>query len=162
MQQRSDGGGTRVLSYSAGCQTQGRLAFHTDVWRQVPLRSTDFSGERVASLRPRPSLLCSKQFTTWWPCNTCYQETWQRPITVAAWSEEWTVFACSNAWIVHSKPTRGVYVIVRLFSICVVLSIDRGFATDSSPIQGVLPCMYRLRNWKSGQGPTKGCRAIDR
>jgi hypothetical protein len=30
------------------------------------------------------------------------------------------------------------------------------------PVQGTLLTVYRLRNWKSGQGPAKGRRAIDR
>jgi hypothetical protein len=52
-------------------------------------------------------------------------------------------------------------VCVRLFSVCVVLCVGSGLAKGWSPVQGVLPTMYRLRNWKSGQGP-KGCRAIER
>jgi hypothetical protein len=40
---------------------------------------------------------------------------------------------------------------VCIYSLCV--------ATGWSPIQGVLPTLHRLRNWKSGQGP-KSCRAI--
>jgi hypothetical protein len=43
-----------------------------------------------------------------------------------------------------------------------VLCVGSGLATRWSPVQGVLPTVYRLRNWKSGQGPTKGCRTIDR
>jgi hypothetical protein len=47
---------------------------------------------------------------------------------------------------------------MRLFRVCVVLFVDRGLAKGWSPVQGVLPTVYR--NWKSGQGPTKGFRAI--
>jgi hypothetical protein len=51
---------------------------------------------------------------------------------------------------------------VYVYSVCVVLCVRSGLATGWSPVQGVLPTVCRLRNWKSGQGPTKGCRAIDR
>jgi hypothetical protein len=40
-----------------------------------------------------------------------------------------------------------------LFCVFVVLCVCSGLATDCSPVQGVLPTVYRLRNWKSGQGP---------
>jgi hypothetical protein len=51
-------------------------------------------------------------------------------------------------------------VCVLSFYVCVVLCVARGLATGWSPVQGALPTVYILRNWKSGQGPTKGCRAI--
>jgi hypothetical protein len=50
-------------------------------------------------------------------------------------------------------------VCVRLFCVCVVLCAGSGLVTSWSPVQGDLPTLYRLRNWKSGQGPTSGCRA---
>jgi hypothetical protein len=43
-------------------------------------------------------------------------------------------------------------VCVRLFCVCVVLCVGSGLATGWSPVQGVLTTVYRLRNWKSGQG----------
>jgi hypothetical protein len=48
--------------------------------------------------------------------NLRYVHT-DRPITVAAWSEAWTVFTRSNAGIVGSNPTRGMDVCVRLFCV---------------------------------------------
>jgi hypothetical protein len=56
------------------------------------------------------------------------------PITVAALSKTWTVFARSNTGIVGSNPTRGV-------DICVysVFVLGSGFATGWSLVQGVLP-----------------------
>jgi hypothetical protein len=46
------------------------------------------------------------------PCNTL-------PITVAARSKAWIAFACSNAGIVGSNPTRGMNVCVySLFVLC--------------------------------------------
>jgi hypothetical protein len=71
------------------------------------------------------------------------------PITVAAWSKAWTVFACTNTGVVGVNPTRGMNICVHLFYVCVVLS-------------GVLPTVYRIKKLKIGQGPTKACRAIDR
>jgi hypothetical protein len=52
-------------------------------------------------------------------------------------------------------------VCVRLFYVSVVLCVGSGIATGWSPVQGVLPTVYGLRNRKNGQGP-KGCRAIER
>jgi hypothetical protein len=84
-----------------------------------------------------------------------------QPITVAARSKAWTVFSHSNTGIVGSNSTWAMNVCVPLFCVCVVLCVGIGLATGSSPVQGVLPTVYRLRNWKSGHGP-KGCTAIDR
>jgi hypothetical protein len=40
--------------------------------------------------------------------------------------------------------------------------LGSGLATGWSPVRGVLPTVYGLRNWKRGQGPTVGCKAMDR
>jgi hypothetical protein len=56
------------------------------------------------------------------------------PVTVAARSKVWNVFARSNAGIVDSKPTRGMDVCV--YSVFVLGS---GLATGYSLVQGVLP-----------------------
>jgi hypothetical protein len=69
------------------------------------------------------------------------------PITVAALCKAWTVFTYSNTGIVVSNSTRGVDASVSLFCICVVLWEGRGLATGWSPVQGVLPTVYKLRNW---------------
>jgi hypothetical protein len=50
---------------------------------------------------------------------------------------------------------------VLLFCVYVVLCVGRGLATGWSPVQGVLPTVYRIKKLKNGQCPTKGCRAID-
>jgi hypothetical protein len=44
---------------------------------------------------------------------------------------------------------------------CVVLCVGSVPATEWSLIQRVLLCKKILRNWRRGQGPTKGCSAID-
>jgi hypothetical protein len=59
--------------------------------------------------------------------------------------------ARSNRGIVASNPTRGMDFCVRLFCIC-VLCVGSGLATGCTPVQCVLPTVYRLRNWKGGQG----------
>jgi hypothetical protein len=82
-------------------------------------------------------------------------------ITVAARSKAWTIIACSNTGIVISNSTRGMDVWVRLFCVCVILCVGSGLATIWSPIQGVLPTVYRLRNWKAAK-VHKGFRAVDR
>jgi hypothetical protein len=84
-------------------------------------------------------------------------------ITVAAQSKTWTVYARSNIGVIGSNPTRGL--VVCAFILCLCCPAYRYCscpAMGRSPVQGVVPTVYRLRNWKSGQGPTKGCRAIDR
>jgi hypothetical protein len=68
------------------------------------------------------------------------------PITVAAQSEPWTVFACSNAGIVGSNPTQGMDVCVRLFCVyvlCVGLM-------DAPSKESYRPCIG-LRNWKAAK-----------
>jgi hypothetical protein len=71
------------------------------------------------------------------------------PITLAARSKAWTVFARSNAGNAGSNPTQAMDVCVHLFYVCVVLCVGSGRATGWSPVQGVLPTVYGLRNWKA-------------
>jgi hypothetical protein len=78
-------------------------------------------------------------------------DLYELPITVTARSMAWTVFARSKTGIVVSNPTRRRAVCVRLFCVCVALCIGSGLATGWSPIQGILPTVYGLGNWKSGQ-----------
>jgi hypothetical protein len=73
------------------------------------------------------------------------------PTPVAARSKAWNVFVRSNTGILGSNPTRGMNVCVRLFYVCVVLCVGSGLAMGWSPVQGVLPTVYGLRNWNSGQ-----------
>jgi hypothetical protein len=54
-----------------------------------------------------------------------------------------------------------MFVCVRLFCVCVVLCVGRGLATGWSPVQGVLPTVYRIKELKKiDQAPTMGCRAV--
>jgi hypothetical protein len=40
---------------------------------------------------------------------------------------------------------------VCVYSLCAVLCVGRGLARGWSPVQGILPTVYKLRNWKSGR-----------
>jgi hypothetical protein len=51
---------------------------------------------------------------------------------------------------------------VRVYSVCVVLCVGRGLATDLSPVQGVLRTVNRTKKLKSCQNPTEGCKTIDK
>jgi hypothetical protein len=66
----------------------------------------------------------------------------RKPITVAARSRAWTVFARSNTGIVGSNPTLKAWISV----LCAfILCVGRGLATGWSPIQGVLRTVYRIK-----------------
>jgi hypothetical protein len=67
---------------------------------------------------------------------------------VAARSKAWTAFARSNAGIVGSNPTQGMDICMRLFCVCVALCVGSGLASGWSPVQGVLPTVYRIKKLK--------------
>jgi hypothetical protein len=73
-------------------------------------------------------------------------------ITVAA------RFAGSNFVVVGWNSTRGMDVYVSLFCVCVVLCVGSGLAEGWSPVQGVLPNVYKVTELKCSKGQTKGCR----
>jgi hypothetical protein len=82
------------------------------------------------------------------------------PIAVAVRSGAWIVFARSNTEVVISNPTRGMDVCMRLFCACVILCVSSGLATGRSPVQGVLPTVYRIRiTEKEAKAQQKVCRA---
>jgi predicted anti-sigma-YlaC factor YlaD len=84
------------------------------------------------------------------------------PITVAGMSKAWTVFAGSNTGIVGWNVTQGMDICTRLFCVCVVMCIGSGLGRDDPSSKESYRLCIELRNWKRGQGPTKGCTAIDR
>jgi hypothetical protein len=45
------------------------------------------------------------------------------------------------------------WMFVCVYSVCAVFCVGSGFVTGWYPVQRVLPTVYRLGNWKSGQGP---------
>jgi hypothetical protein len=55
------------------------------------------------------------------------------------------VFGRSNDGVTDLNPTWGMDVCVCLFCVCAVLCAGRGLATGWSPIQGVLPTVYRIK-----------------
>jgi hypothetical protein len=73
-----------------------------------------------------------------------------------------TVLTCSKAGVVGSNPTRGMNVRLRLLCVYIVLWVGSGLATGWSPSKESYRLCMGLRNWKIGQGPTKGCRSIER
>jgi hypothetical protein len=85
-----------------------------------------------------------------------------QPITLAARSKAWTVFARTNTGIVGSNPTLCMDVCLRLFCDYVVLCIVAALRRADPPSKLSYRLCKRSRNWKSWQGPTKGCRAINR
>jgi hypothetical protein len=78
------------------------------------------------------------------------------PVTAAARSMAWTLFARSDAGIGGSNPTQGIMfgVCMRLFCVCVILCLGRGLATGWLLAQGALPSVKKwLRYWIRDQGP---------
>jgi hypothetical protein len=45
---------------------------------------------------------------------------------------------------------------VCVYSVYAVLCVDSGLATGGSPVQGVLPTVYRIRKLKKRPGHNKG------
>jgi hypothetical protein len=80
---------------------------------------------------------------------------------MAALSKAWTILARSNAKIVGSNPTQCIDVCVRLFFVLYCVQVAASRRADPPSKEFYRPCK-RSRKWKSGQGPTKGCKAIDR
>jgi hypothetical protein len=68
--------------------------------------------------------------------------------TVVTRSKAWTAFARSNAGIMGSNPTQSMDVYVRLFCVCAVPCAGSGLAMDWSPVQGVIPIVYRIKKLK--------------
>jgi hypothetical protein len=97
-----------------------------------------------------------------WVC-LCGKFWWTKCTWVDSSPADPSGLARSNTGNVGSKPTQGIDVCIRLFCVCVVLCVGSSLATGWSPVQGFLltVCIGSM-NWRSGQGPTKGCRAIDR
>jgi hypothetical protein len=92
-------------------------------WYEHPLLPT--TSVTIFSLQHMPKVFCTwlwdRKMSTirnsldFCPCNC------DAPITVAARSKAWTVFARLSAGIVGSNFTQGMDVCVRLFCVCAVL-----------------------------------------
>jgi hypothetical protein len=104
----------------------------------------------------------------------CLRSLGRKPVTVAARSKAWTVFARSNAsrsrWppglrheLFSAARTLGSWIRIPLktwmsvcvYSLLVFLCIGIGLATGWSPSKESYCLSIGLRNWKRGQGPTK-------
>jgi hypothetical protein len=66
----------------------------------------------------------------------------------AQWSKAWRVFASSNTGIMGSNPTQGMNVCVRIFCVSFVMCVGSDLAMGWSPVQGVLPNVYRIKKLK--------------
>jgi hypothetical protein len=68
-----------------------------------------------------------------------------KPVTVAARSKAWNVFARLNTGIMGSNPARGMNVCLRLFCVCVLSCVGSGLPMGWSLVQGVLPTVYKCK-----------------
>jgi hypothetical protein len=87
-----------------------------------------------------------------------------QPITVAARSKAWIVFARLNAEIVGSNPSKRYRCLcVRLFCVCVDLCAGSGFTTGWSLVQGVLPTVKKkdYETEEEARAKKKGSSATD-
>jgi hypothetical protein len=84
------------------------------------------------------------------------------PITVAARSNAWTVFAHLNARVMGSNPTRGIDVCVYVYSVFVLSSVYVAASrrADHPSKVSYRPSKKILRNSRRSQGLTRGCRVI--
>jgi hypothetical protein len=121
-----------------------KLAFH-----RCPML-VDRLKQRQHQYKRQKLTRCFSQMHSWfYILNLTNLTNW--PITVAARSEAWTIFARSNTGIVGSNPTQGMDVCLYLFCVCA----GSGLATGWFPVQGVLPTVYRIKNLKKGQRSNK-------
>jgi hypothetical protein len=114
-------------------------------------------GNRSPRRKPAPVPLCPPQTPTCCPDakpgHRCAKPTANRLSYGTAWAHEPSSPAQTLGSWDRIPLEAWISVCVRLFCVCVVLCIGSCFATGWFPVQWVLPTAYRLRNWKSGQGP---------
>jgi hypothetical protein len=111
------------------------------------------------------SLFTFKSSNTLYPSSPAHLSAVKHitvPITVSARSKAWTVFTRSNTGIVGSKSTQGmVACIVCVYSVFVMFYVQvEALQRADPPSKESYRPRIGLRNWKSGQAPTKGCREI--
>jgi hypothetical protein len=56
----------------------------------------------------------------------------------------------------ESHSRHGCLYYVRLFCVCILLCVGSSLATNWSPVQGVLPAVYRIKKLKKRPRPNKG------
>jgi hypothetical protein len=87
------------------------------------------------------------------------------PVTVAAPSTAWTVFARLGPGIVGSNPTQGMdvhgcfVVCNRLLCVCVVLCLGSGLATGLSFVQGAISSVKIIAELNKRPGPWMGWKS---
>jgi hypothetical protein len=82
------------------------------------------------------------------------------PVTVTERSKAWAVFAYSEAGIVGSR--HGCLVCGCVYSVCVVLCLGSGLATNSSLVQGVLSSVEMITKLKVEARAHGDCRASEK
>jgi hypothetical protein len=84
---------------------------------------------------------------------------WHRmPITVAARSRAWTIFAPSDSGIVGSNPIQGMDVCICI-ALCIGTASRRAYHSSKESYR---LCKKLLRNWWRGQGPVRAVWAIEK
>jgi hypothetical protein len=123
--------------------------------QRIELRS--ISGHGMSALPSLDSFLsacicrrCSDNF------NISRLQVLEWPITVAARSKAWTVFARLNPVIMGSKPTQDMDICVCVYTVFVFFVLAEALQRADPPVQSVLPVTCRINILK------KRPRAIDR
>jgi hypothetical protein len=80
------------------------------------------------------------------------------PITVAARSKAWTVFARPNVRIAGSNPTQGMEICVCVYSVFVYVAALRWAEHSSKESYRLCKKHYETEEARAQQ---KGCKAID-
>jgi hypothetical protein len=75
---------------------------------------------------------------------------------MAAQSKAWTVFTRSKSGIVGSNTTQCMDVCVCVCVCAFILCVGSGLVTGWSPVQGVLPTVYRIKKPKKRPRSNRG------
>jgi hypothetical protein len=97
------------------------------------------------------------RYLFYWKCYFfyiyCY--VYYKPIKMASRSKAWPVFAVCSTGILCSNPTQA-WMSMHLLCVCVVLCVGCGIATGWSPVQGVLPTVYKIKKLEKRPRSNKG------
>jgi hypothetical protein len=137
-----------------------------------------------SSLLPLKKWIKLQFYFKWYDfCEDMWRLLWFEHEVIHQYTNAWSwniyfcVSRCKESWsqwprgLRHEPsspaPTLESWVLIPLeawmsvcvYSVYIVLCVGSGLATGWSTVQGVLPTPYRLINWKSSQGPTKGLQS---